>query len=100
MAISRRPVVRARVRLKLVAIAYVFALAMLPLGHHDVACHAKSTTHCSSCTLTSSGESSAPSGVPMVVFADAGAADTPAPVRVFSRAPAPSQGRSPPALAV
>lgn len=100
MAISGRSAVRARLGLKLVAVAYVFALAMLPLGHHDVACHAKSTTHCSSCNLSSSGESGAPSGVPTIVFADAGAAESLSPVHVVSCAPAPSQGRSPPASSV
>ncbi|PYR58192.1 MAG: hypothetical protein DMF85_11440 [Acidobacteria bacterium] len=96
MAFSGRSVARERFGLKLVAVAYIFALAMLPLGHHDVACHAKSSTHCSSCNLTSSGESSAPSGLPAVIFADAGLADAPATERAASCPSVPTPGRSPP----
>ena len=46
-------------RLKLVVAFYVLATALLPLGHHDVVCHLKSSTHCNSCLVGSSGESAA-----------------------------------------
>jgi len=36
--------------------AYVLAAALLPLTHHDVACHFKSPTHCTTCTAATSGE--------------------------------------------
>ena len=28
----------------------------MPLGHHDLACHLKSPTHCTTCTVGSSAE--------------------------------------------
>ena len=28
----------------------------MPLAHHDVLCHLKSTTHCTTCVVASSGE--------------------------------------------
>jgi hypothetical protein len=100
MAFSRRRLVRGRLGLKLVTLAYVLALAMLPLGHHDAVCHAKSTTHCSSCNLTTSGESGAQPGLPAVVLADAGEAETAVLSRAMSCTPVPSPGRSPPLSAV
>ncbi len=33
--------------------AYVSLLAAGPLDHHDVACHLKSTTHCTACVSAS-----------------------------------------------
>ena len=33
-------------RLKVVLALYLLAAALLPFGHHDLACHLKSTTHC------------------------------------------------------
>ncbi len=41
---------------KAVVAAYVLAAALLPLGHHDLACHLKSSTHCTTCVIGSSGE--------------------------------------------
>ena len=41
---------------KLLLAAYVLAAALLPLAHHDVLCHLKSTTHCTTCVVASSGE--------------------------------------------
>lgn len=43
-------------RLKVVLALYVLAAALMPLGHHDLACHLKSTTHCTTCTVGSSAE--------------------------------------------
>ena len=42
--------------LKVVLALYVLAAALMPLGHHDLACHLKSTTHCSTCIVGSSAE--------------------------------------------
>ena len=35
--------------------AYVLASALLPLAHHDVLCHLKSSTHCTTCVVASTG---------------------------------------------
>ena len=43
-------------RLKVVLALYVLAAALMPFGHHDLACHLKSTTHCTTCTVGSSAE--------------------------------------------
>jgi len=43
-------------RLKVVLALYVLAAALMPLGHHDLACHLKSTTHCTTCIVGSSAE--------------------------------------------
>jgi hypothetical protein len=45
-----------RLRLKVVLALYVLAAALMPLGHHDLACHLKSPTHCTTCTVGSSAE--------------------------------------------
>jgi hypothetical protein len=44
---------------QVIVAAYVLAVALLPLSHHDVVCHAKSTTHCTSCVVGSSAEPAA-----------------------------------------
>jgi hypothetical protein len=43
-------------RLKVVLALYVLAAALMPLGHHDLVCHLKSTTHCTTCAVGSSAE--------------------------------------------
>jgi hypothetical protein len=43
-------------RLKAVLAVYVLAAALLPLSHHDIVCHSKSATHCSTCVVGASGE--------------------------------------------
>jgi hypothetical protein len=84
---------------QLVIAAFILALAAAPFGHHDVACHLKSTTHCTACTVGSAAE---PATDPAVVarwcLHDAGAAlvlstETPAspPLRRTSN-------RAPPAI--
>lgn len=40
--------------LRAVLCLYVLAAALMPLGHHDVACHLKSTTHCTTCVVGAS----------------------------------------------
>jgi hypothetical protein len=77
--------------------AYVLAAALLPLAHHDVLCHLKSSTHCTSCTVGSSGET-ASSAVPLdgLSLPDAGRAVL---ASLLCRPSAPAQdsaGRSPP----
>jgi hypothetical protein len=43
--------------LKLVLAFYLMASALLPLAHHDVVCHLKSSTHCTTCHVGSSVDS-------------------------------------------
>lgn len=94
MGISRR---RLGVILKFVVAAYVVALAALPFAHHDLACHLKSSTHCTVCHVgTSADDTSVQPGVGHVDLADAGRASE----RYASFSPScvllPSSGRSPP----
>jgi hypothetical protein len=78
--------------------AYFVALAAMPFAHHDVVCHLKSSTHCSTCHV---GASADPSGSrPTVVsadLADAGGADPCTSRVVVSYALSASAGRAPPA---
>jgi hypothetical protein len=85
--------------MKLVAAAYVLALAVLPFAHHDLACHLKSTTHCWTCHVGTSADESRPDpAAAPTCLSDAGRADD-APRTLFaSQAPSPSSGRSPPRL--
>src|SRR5262245_11617961 len=39
-----------------VVAAYVLAMALLPLTHHDIACHLKSSTHCTTCLVGSAAD--------------------------------------------
>jgi hypothetical protein len=41
---------------RIVAAAFFVALAALPFAHHDLACHLKSNTHCSSCHIGTSAD--------------------------------------------
>ncbi|PYR91145.1 MAG: hypothetical protein DMF84_17715 [Acidobacteria bacterium] len=83
--------------MKLVAAAYVLALAMLPFAHHDLACHLKSSTHCWTCHVGTSADESRPdpAAAPMTL-GDVGRADEVPLTLIPSRAPSPSSGRSPP----
>lgn len=49
---------RFALRLKVLLAAYALAVAVLPISHHDLACHLKSTTHCATCIVGASAESS------------------------------------------
>jgi hypothetical protein len=42
--------------LKVILATYIAAAALLPLAHHDIACHFKSSTHCTSCIIGSAGD--------------------------------------------
>ena len=66
---------RLGLRLKVVLALYVLAAALLPFAHHDLACHLKSTTHCTTCIVGSSAEvTAAPAVLGRLWLADAGAA--------------------------
>jgi hypothetical protein len=77
--------------------AYFVALAAMPFAHHDVVCHVKSSTHCSTCHVGASADPGG--GRPMVVsadLADVGAAEQRTSRVVTPCALSPSAGRAPP----
>jgi hypothetical protein len=39
-----------------VVLLYALAVGLMPLAHHDVVCHAKSPTHCTTCVVGASAE--------------------------------------------
>jgi hypothetical protein len=43
-------------RRKAILAMYVLAIALLPLTHHDVACHLKSSVHCTTCLIGSAAD--------------------------------------------
>lgn len=95
MGTSRR---RLGVILKFVIAAYVAALATLPFGHHDLACHVKTSTHCGVCHVGTSGDdTSAQPALGHVNLADAGRAVVASATFATSSVFLPSSGRSPPA---
>jgi hypothetical protein len=78
---------------------YVLAVALLPLGHHDLACHLKSSTHCTSCVVGSvAGLTSAVSSLNHLAVDDAGRAMRHAGPDVVSVSAPAFAGRAPPAL--
>ncbi len=84
---------------RVVLTLYVLAAALMPFAHHDLVCHLKSTTHCTTCTVGSSAETAADPAVPASFsFVDAGATaggpvDSPC-----SAARRPASGRAPPSF--
>ncbi|MCA1563122.1 MAG: hypothetical protein LC804_23645 [Acidobacteria bacterium] len=86
--------------MKVVLGVYVLAVAMLPLGHHDLACHLKSSTHCTTCVVGSSGESTSQTAALVAVsLDDRGGASSVSALPARSIAHSPSCGRAPPAAA-
>jgi hypothetical protein len=84
--------------LKVVLAVYVLAVALLPLSHHDIACHIKSSTHCTTCVAASSAEpASGVAGLLQVTLHAAGRPITGAPARVDSQPLTSASGRAPPA---
>jgi hypothetical protein len=82
---------------KLLLAAYVLAAALLPLAHHDVLCHLKSTTHCTTCVVASSGETPGwASGFDFMSLPDAGCALMPSAASLDSALVRAASGRSPP----
>jgi hypothetical protein len=78
---------------------YVLAAALMPLAHHDILCHLKSTTHCTTCTVGSSAEAAAdPAVLARFWLIDAGAPAS----TTLAAPPSPtlrlSSGRAPPAI--
>jgi hypothetical protein len=78
--------------------AYVVALATLPFGHHDLACHLKTSTHCGVCHVGTSADDTSPQpALGQVNLADAGRAVVASASLALSSVSLPSSGRSPPA---
>jgi len=86
-------------RFKVVLALYLLAAALMPFGHHDLVCHLKSSTHCTTCTVGSSGEAAAdPAVLARFWLIDAGAtvcdpADAP-----HSSTGRSASGRAPPSF--
>jgi hypothetical protein len=89
---------RLGLRLKLVLALYVLAAALMPFAHHDLACHLKSTNHCTTCTVGSSAEAAAdPALLARFSLHDAGAAIFDPITRPHSAVRRLTSGRAPPA---
>ncbi|HEX6973912.1 MAG TPA: hypothetical protein VF147_05890, partial [Vicinamibacterales bacterium] len=70
------------------------------LAHHDIVCHLKSSTHCATCVIGSTGESaSEPADVAPAAFKDAGEAVGSTVAHVESVPHTDRSGRAPPATA-
>jgi hypothetical protein len=79
---------------------YVFAAAMMPLAHHDVVCHLKSSTHCTTCVVGSSAEAAAgATALAQLHLNDAGAAPYAGPHVAAATLPGDLSGRAPPSIA-
>jgi len=73
------------------------AAALMPLAHHDVVCHLKSSIHCTTCVVGSSGETpSSAIALDRLRMADAGRAILPPAAGCPSNLVRASSGRSPP----
>jgi hypothetical protein len=84
--------------MKVVVATYVLAAALLPLSHHDIACHFKSTTHCTTCIIGSSAEAADDSAtLTHAQFVDAGQAAGEISAPALSTVDESTAGRSPPA---
>ena len=87
-------------RLKVVLALYVLAAALLPFGHHDLACHIKSTTHCATCVVGSSAEAAAdPAVLARFWLLDAGKTLLESVHPAQSAVTLPESGRAPPSIA-
>jgi hypothetical protein len=93
--LPRRPV---SLQLNVVLALYLLAAAFLPFGHHDLVCHLKSTTHCTTCTVGSSAEAAAdPAVLARFWLLDAGVAVFDPVDVAHSTTVRPASGRAPPA---
>jgi hypothetical protein len=86
-------------RFKVILALYILAAALMPFGHHDLVCHLKSTTHCTTCTVGSSAEAAAdPAVLARFWLLDAGATLCDTVDAVHSAAIRPASGRAPPSF--
>jgi hypothetical protein len=82
---------------KVVLALYMFAAALMPFGHHDLACHIKSATHCTTCTVGSSAEAGSDAGVLAKCWLVDTGATISAPVETTQLSTRrPASGRAPP----
>lgn len=96
VAVSRR---RLGVILRGLVAIYIVAVAAMPFAHHDIVCHLKSSTHCSTCHVGTSGDqSSLRPSLARITLTDAGQALASESLSIASCAMSPSAGRAPPAL--
>lgn len=85
--------------LKVVLALYMLAAALMPFGHHDLVCHLKSTTHCTTCVVGSSAEAAAdPAVLAKFWLLDAGAATCDPVEAARLSAGRPASGRAPPSF--
>jgi hypothetical protein len=83
--------------LKALAVVYVLALAAMPFAHHDLVCHLKSSTHCTTCHIGTSADSAGSDPIVTAgVLNDAGRPSEPIVTALSTPALLPSAGRSPP----
>ena len=88
------------VRSKVVLALYVLAAALMPLGHHDLACHLKSTTHCTTCIVGSSAEAAVdPAVAARFWLLDLGATTIDAVQAPITAVKSTVTGRAPPSFA-
>jgi hypothetical protein len=85
--------------IRVILALYIAAAALLPLAHHDIACHFKSSTHCTSCIIGSAGDlASDATGLGHGALNGAGR-PVPSPVeRIDSLSLPATSGRAPPAI--
>jgi hypothetical protein len=84
--------------LKVVLALYVLAASLMPFAHHDLVCHLKSTTHCTTCHVGSSAEAAADPAVLARFWPnDAGVTVSDPVARPESATRASTPGRAPPA---
>jgi hypothetical protein len=84
--------------LRVVLGLYVAAAALLPLAHHDIACHFKSSTHCTSCIIGSAGDlASDATSVGRAVLNRVGRPAATPEERIDSLSVPAASGRAPPA---
>jgi hypothetical protein len=78
---------------------YIAAAALLPLAHHDIACHFKSSTHCTSCIIGSAGDlASDATALGHGALNGAGRPVPPPAERIDSLSLPATSGRAPPAI--
>lgn len=79
---------------------YIAGFALSPLAHHDVVCHLKSSTHCTTCLTTMSGEATShAASLDVSTMVDAGRAPTNERDALRSAHITSHTGRGPPAVA-
>jgi len=84
--------------LRAVLCLYVLAAALMPLGHHDIACHLKSSTHCTTCVVGASADLGSHSATPTGCGLDYAGTAIGAPIPFFAEVLThTSSGRAPPA---